>query len=65
MHVQQIRRMWEGGPLRRWSETRHGGNCLASDRGGFTGAYVCDECRPAMRWRLSRQARAEVALRGM
>jgi len=45
MHVPQIRRMWEGGPLRQWSETRHGGNWLASDRGGFTGSYVCGECR--------------------
>ena len=36
------KRMWEGGPLRRWSAERVSGGQIPYDRGGFVGVYVCD-----------------------
>jgi len=41
----QIRRMWEGGPLRQWSEKRTNRTGIALASGGFGGCYVCDGCR--------------------
>lgn len=45
----ETRRMWEGGPLRRWSRTKQRSQSWnfyesASCR-GYAGAYVCDECQ--------------------
>jgi hypothetical protein len=39
-----IRRMWTGGPTRRWSPIRESGCIMPLAAGGFGGAYVCDEC---------------------
>jgi hypothetical protein len=45
----EIKRMWEGGPLRQWSDTRQtSGGWLYytnSQMTGYAGSYVCDECR--------------------
>ena len=47
----EIRRMWEGGPLRQCS-IEHGGPCQRFYQSplwsGYTGAYVCDECQRAV-----------------
>jgi hypothetical protein len=43
-----VRRMWDGGPLRQFSETQASGHYIRySGRflTGFAGAYVCDRCR--------------------
>ena len=40
----EIRRMWENGPLRQWSATKHG-RWIPSANGGYSGSYVCDHCR--------------------
>jgi len=40
----ELRRMWPGGPLRQWSERRHG-NFIPLHSGGFAGRYCCDQCR--------------------
>jgi hypothetical protein len=39
----EIRRMWEGGPLRQISATARG-RWTIDDKGEFRGPYVCDEC---------------------
>ena len=42
----QIRRMWEGGPLRLWSASANS-KCpilYSAAISGFVGAYVCDQC---------------------
>ena len=47
----EVKRMWDGGPLRQWSATRPlnaGGNWVryqSRDLDGYAGAYVCDGCR--------------------
>ena len=38
-----VKHMWEGGPLREWSEKRENTNQLSLASGGFGGSYVCDE----------------------
>lgn len=38
------RRMWPGGPLRRWSPARTSGCDMPLDRGGYGGSYVCEGC---------------------
>ena len=40
----QIRRMWEGGPLRNWSDRKTTLTPMSHNRGGFVGAYVCERC---------------------
>lgn len=40
-----VRRMWPGGPLRRWSAARGAGCTMPLDSGGYGGSYVCDGCR--------------------
>lgn len=39
------RRMWAGGPLRRWSATRDSGSTMPLAVGGFWGPYICDRCQ--------------------
>jgi hypothetical protein len=41
----EVRRMWPGGPLRRWSPTSTALCSMGRSGGSFTGAYVCDKCR--------------------
>jgi len=36
----QIRRMWEGGPLRNWSDRKTTLTPISHHRSGFVGAYV-------------------------
>jgi hypothetical protein len=40
-------RMWEGGPLRQFSETSISGRTQYQShwRSGFAGRYICDECQ--------------------
>lgn len=38
----EIRRMWPGGPLRKWSVNREAGVRIPYASGGFVGGYVCD-----------------------
>jgi hypothetical protein len=40
----EIRRMWEGGPLRNWSDRKATLSPMSHNRGGFVGAYVCERC---------------------
>jgi ribosomal protein S27AE len=40
----QIRRMWEGGPLRNWSDRKTTLTPMSHNRGGFVGTYVCERC---------------------
>jgi hypothetical protein len=42
--IDDSRRIWPGGPLRRWSATPASG-FDAHVGGGFVAAYVCDVCR--------------------
>lgn len=42
--VSEVKRMWEGGPLRNFSETRMNG-WISAHHGGFLGPYACEECR--------------------
>lgn len=45
-HHLQIRRTWEGGPLRQWAPTRpQGTNWIPYAKGGVIGSYVCDGCQ--------------------
>lgn len=39
------RRMWEGGPLRKWSEARPTGKFINYAQGGYAGSYVCEQCQ--------------------
>jgi hypothetical protein len=42
------RQMWEGGPLRQFSDTQRGGHYIAYSSAiltGYAGSYVCDRCR--------------------
>lgn len=41
----EIRTMWEGGPDRRWSQTKIPGAKMHLDNGGYGGSYVCQACR--------------------
>lgn len=41
--VMTIKRIWEGGPLRQWSEKRQASSWL-KHREGYVGMYVCDHC---------------------
>jgi hypothetical protein len=42
----EIKRMWEGGPLRQWSAERPlKGKWIAYATGGFAGCYVCEWCQ--------------------
>jgi hypothetical protein len=43
--MSEVRRMWEGGPLRQWSAKRTNTTGLALGHGGFAGSYVCDGCQ--------------------
>jgi len=40
-----VRRMWEGGPLRQWSEKRESSKWIPYAAGGYVAQYVCDQCR--------------------
>jgi len=40
----EIRRMWEGGPLRQFSADRVG-SWTPLDTGGYGGQYICDTCK--------------------
>ena len=40
-----VRRLWPGGPLRRWSAIRSSGCQIPLATGGFGGSYVCEGCR--------------------
>lgn len=46
-----VRRMWEGGPLRQFSQTQVGGHYIRISSPlltGYAGSYVCDRClRPS------------------
>lgn len=42
-----VRRMWEGGPLRQWSDKSHGSGWNYyenSQMKGYAGSYVCGKC---------------------
>lgn len=39
------RRMWAGGPCRRWSVIRESGCTMPLAGGDFGGSYVCDGCQ--------------------
>lgn len=41
----EIRRMWKGGPLRRWAEERPLSSWIPYATGGYAGPYVCEICR--------------------
>jgi hypothetical protein len=41
----QVKQMWPGGPLRRFSPIRKGGCQLPLEGGGFGGSYVCEGCQ--------------------
>lgn len=40
----KVKRMWPGGPLRRWSPVRQTGCKMPLADGGFGGSYVCEGC---------------------
>jgi len=40
----EIKRMWWGGPLRKWSPERISAGWTQYDKGGYAGPYVCDCC---------------------
>lgn len=43
----EIRRMWEGGPLRQWSDKARGSAWNYYEKAqtvGYAGSYVCDKC---------------------
>jgi hypothetical protein len=40
--MSQVRQMWEGGPLRQFSETAKG--WIPYSTGGYVGSYVCRAC---------------------
>jgi hypothetical protein len=46
----EVRRMWEGGPLRQWSKDNPQRNLtgyavgLGNELEGYVGSYVCEEC---------------------
>ena len=42
------RRMWEGGPVRQFSESRTKGGWMPLNSGGFAGPYVCSRCHSAV-----------------
>jgi hypothetical protein len=39
----EVRRMWPGGPLRRWSQVKTPQTPLGYSE-GFAGAYICGQC---------------------
>jgi hypothetical protein len=41
----QIKRMWDGGPLRQWSPDNPTRNFMSYGKGGYVGSYVCDFCQ--------------------
>ena len=41
----QIRRMWQGGPLRLFAATKTNNTKVGLASGGFGGSYVCDGCK--------------------
>ncbi len=43
--MREIREMWEGGPLRWWSDTYVDGYLRRKPGLGYVGTYVCSECR--------------------
>ena len=45
MSLIEIRQMWPGGPLRRFSEKRPGPQWILLDGGGYANNYVCAQCR--------------------
>ena len=42
------RRMWEGGPVRQFSESRTKAGWMPLNSGGFAGPYVCSRCHSAV-----------------
>src|SRR5713101_8380706 len=42
-----VKRMWPGGPLRRWSPSKCSGGIVYAT-GGYVLAYVCEDCRRAL-----------------
>ena len=41
----EVKRTWDGGPLREWAAKRPNGNWgIPHQKGGYAGRYVCDEC---------------------
>jgi hypothetical protein len=38
----EIKRIWNSGPLRQWSEKRTSKGQIEYDKGGYVGMYVCD-----------------------
>ena len=41
----EIKRMWDGGPLREWSPSNPDHHLMYYAKGGYVGSYVCDFCR--------------------
>lgn len=41
----EVKRMWPGGPLRRFSPVRKGACQAPLEGGGFGGSYVCEGCQ--------------------
>ncbi len=46
--VHEVKRMWNGGPLRQFSEGRGTASWTAYDGGGYAGSYICDSCSEAV-----------------
>jgi hypothetical protein len=47
----EIKRMWEGGPLRRWSDGPQGRGWTSYQSPtlrGFAGSYVCEACQASV-----------------
>ena len=43
----EAKRMWPGGPLRRFSPDKRFASSIALESGGYAGAYICDGCGKA------------------
>ena len=46
--VHPVKRMWNGGPLRQFSEIRGASGWTPYDGGGYAGSYICDGCKEAV-----------------
>jgi len=42
------KRMWQGGPLREWSETKTPATSMSYGKVGYAGRYGCDRCLKAV-----------------
>lgn len=40
-----VKRMWDGGPLREWSETRPSPHWIPYGKGGYVNSYYCEHCQ--------------------